>query len=249
MRRPGQGPQPDPTHREVLDAEGVLQEALEGHGPAGGPPVPQAPAALRAREAGVAAQAVAAHAVLQVGAVQLWGPAQTSPASVSRSCPRAAARGSRPQPSLAHAPGTEPTPKTCPVSFQAQGTEHGTGGCAEAHTQQKGRPLPGTRPPQEGAPEGVHREVRWSRRSGRGRQDLGLPPSPDRTSPRKPHTHTCARSAPDGSRSGALRRSGHSASSHNVSVTAHDRPPRGGKRHMCPRRLLLSRLQKGTKAV
>lgn len=65
--------QPGPTHREVPDPQGVLQQALEGHGPAGGPPLTQAPAALCAREAGVAAQAVAAHAVLQVSAVQLCG--------------------------------------------------------------------------------------------------------------------------------------------------------------------------------
>lgn len=61
------------THREVANSERVLQKALEGHGPAGGPPLTQAPAALHAGEAGIAAQTVVAHAVLQVGASQFCG--------------------------------------------------------------------------------------------------------------------------------------------------------------------------------
>ena len=62
------------THGEVADAEWVLQKALEGHGPAGHSPLTQTPAALHAGQAGIAAQAVVAHAVLQVGAGQLCGP-------------------------------------------------------------------------------------------------------------------------------------------------------------------------------
>lgn len=61
------------THRKVANSERVLQKPFEGHGPAGNPPLTQAPAALHAGEAGIAAQAVVAHAVLQVGAVQLCG--------------------------------------------------------------------------------------------------------------------------------------------------------------------------------
>lgn len=66
------------THGKVANSERVLQKPFEGHGPAGNPPLTQAPAALHAGEAGIAAQAVVAHAVLQVGAVQLCGAAQTS---------------------------------------------------------------------------------------------------------------------------------------------------------------------------
>lgn len=73
----GPRPTPSPTHREVPDTKRVLQETLEGHGPAGDPPVAQAPAALHAGEAGIAAQAVVAHAVLPVGAAQLCGDQHT----------------------------------------------------------------------------------------------------------------------------------------------------------------------------
>ena len=62
------------THGEVANAERVLQKALEGHGPAGHSPLAQTPAALHAGQAGIAAQAVVAHAVLQVSASQLCGP-------------------------------------------------------------------------------------------------------------------------------------------------------------------------------
>lgn len=59
-----------------------------------------------------------------------------------------------------------------------------------AHSAE-GEPPPRHKAAQRGAPEGGHREARLSRRSGRGRH-LGLPPGPDRTSPREPHAHRCA---------------------------------------------------------
>lgn len=76
-----------PTHREVANTNGVLQQTLERHGPAGDPPLTQAPAALHAGETGIAAQAVVADAVLQVGARQLCETSTGAPAPLPCSCP------------------------------------------------------------------------------------------------------------------------------------------------------------------
>lgn len=59
------------THRKIFNTNRVLQKPLKGHGPAGNPPLAQAPAALHAGEAGIAAEAVLTDAVLQLSAVQL----------------------------------------------------------------------------------------------------------------------------------------------------------------------------------
>lgn len=148
------------THREVPHAQRVLQKTLKGHGPAGHPPLTQAPAALHAGEAGIAAQAVVAHAALQVGATQLCGAAESSPARPSRPRPesvvcgvhsQAAPPGTKDVPSVALGSGNRARDRATPGSRQPHG----------AHTQPKGvtRTTSDKAAP-SGAPEGVACEAR-----------------------------------------------------------------------------------------
>lgn len=142
------------THREVPNPERVLQEALERHGPAGSSPLSQAPAALHAWEAGIAAQTVVAHAVLQVGAGQLCGASThlTCP-GVPRTCPGGG--GALPNaPSLKHALGQQ----SAPSAHNTPGAVLGTGDVAwntanpsphtatRARTRSRGAATAATRP-------------------------------------------------------------------------------------------------------
>lgn len=151
----GPRPTPSPTHREVPDTERVLQETLEGHGPAGDPPVTQAPAALHAGEAGIAAQAVVAHTVLPVGAAQLCGdqhtphlhacpgarPAFPEATGVSQGSSRAHATSANRIPSAVLGAGrawdrTKPTTRTHSAGRTVSITTHDKAAHHKAGTQQ-----------------------------------------------------------------------------------------------------------------
>lgn len=149
-------------------------------------------------------------------------PLQVCPCS----CPQAATQGSHPVCSLAHAPRhhTEHLRHAqCCSRHEDRAWDRQLHGGAHSA---EGAPTPRHKATHEGAPERMHREARWSRRSGLGRQDLGLPPSPDRMSPWKPHTHMCALSAPGGRVSEpSAQAEWPKCFSTRVSVTARYRPP------------------------